>query len=380
MNDESRPEAAAPDSDTSPLATLGWSAALASAFIEHEALGRQPARVAAEHRGGYLVWDTRGESPAVVSGRFRHEASGAAEFPTVGDWVAVDRRSDGPAVVQAVLPRRTAFSRTASDSTRRDGSSDEQLLAANVDVAFIMAGLDREPNLRRLERYVALGWSSGAEPVILLSKADLQADVAGAVAAVEAIAPGVPVHSLSALTGVGLDVVTGYLGAGRTGVVLGPSGVGKSTIVNALLGQSVMATAEVRASDGRGRHTTVARQLLVLPQGGLLIDTPGIRSLELWDAEEGIDATFEDVEALAADCRFSDCAHRSEPGCAVRAAIDDGRLAAERFEGWDKLEREATRRARAADPRARAETRRFFRVVSAAADRAVRTKYSDDAQ
>ena len=318
------------------LARLGWDDAWEAELKCLDDPELLPGRVGVEHRGAYVLLDAEGDRWAVPTGRLRLEArEGLGDLPAVGDWVAYRQppQSDR-AVVQAVLPRRTKFSRkTAWHETK------EQVLAANVDVVFLTQALPDDLNLRRLERYLATGWESGAQPVVLLTKADLADDVEAAVAEVEAITFGVPVHAVSARTGEGLDVIRSYLEGNRTAVLLGSSGVGKSTIVNALLGDGEIETQELR-SDGRGRHTTTRRELHLLPGGGIVLDTPGIRELQLWDAEQGLEEAFEDVEELAAACRFGDCAHDREPGCAVREALESGALPAERWESYRKLQRE----------------------------------------
>jgi ribosome biogenesis GTPase len=334
------------------LARLGWTPALEDDFAPYAADGLEPARVAVEHRGAYRLYTSRGEQPAELSGRFRHAAGSRGELPAVGDWVAVDGAET--ARVQAVLPRRTKFSRLAAND---HGQTIEQVVAANVDVIFLTAGLDGDLNLRRLERYLTLGWESGAEPVVVLTKSDLCDDVDAALLEVESIAVGVPAHAVSNVTGEGIDGLALYFGENRTVAALGSSGVGKSSLVNRLAGEEVMATGDLRA-DGRGRHTTTNRQLLVLSSGGLYLDTPGMRELRLWESEEGLTAAFDDVAAVAADCRFSDCAHETEPGCAVRAAIAEGTLDSERLTSWRKLQNELRHLARKQDARLRSEARK----------------------
>jgi ribosome biogenesis GTPase len=263
-------------------------------------------------------------------------------------------------VIHGVLPRRTSISRKAAWL-----ATEEQVLAANIDVVFLVAGLDGDLNLRRLERYLATVWNSGADPVVVLSKADLCDDVAGAVAAVEAIAAGVPIHVASGLTGEGVDGLRAYTTRNRTVALLGSSGVGKSTLINHLRGEDVQAVAAVR-SDGRGRHTTTTRELVRLPGGGLLLDTPGMRELQLWDVEEGFDTTFADIEELAGRCRFSDCGHNGEPGCAVEEALGNGTLDAQRYGSYRKLQRElhalAVRQDKRLQAEARKDRRRFGRA------------------
>jgi ribosome biogenesis GTPase / thiamine phosphate phosphatase len=341
------------------LQELGWDESFADAFQPHESNGLAPARVAVEHRSEYVVYADAAELRAELSGRLRF----GGDRPGVGDWVAIAPRGDeGRATIHAVLPRRTAFVRkTAWAETKA------QTVAANVDVVFIVCGLDLNFNLRRIERYLTLAWESGAQPVVLLTKADLCDDVPARVLAVESIAIGVPVHAVSVRTGEGVDAVRAYLGAGRTGALLGSSGVGKSTLVNALVGEELLATREVREGDGRGRHTTSHRQLVRLPDAGLVLDTPGMRELRLWDADEGVGAAFSDIDALVGECRFSDCAHEHEPGCAVRAALRSGELDHDRWESWRKLQRELEHLRVRQDARllseARKERRRFARSM-----------------
>jgi ribosome biogenesis GTPase len=344
------------------LIRLGWDADWEAELTKLDDPGLRPARVGTEHRGAYVLLTEEGEQWAVPTGRLRLDAKeGGGDLPAVGDWVGyrLPERSER-AVVQAVLPRRTKFSRNTA-FTR----TEEQVLAANVDVAFLTTALPDDLNLRRLERYLATAWESGARPVIVLTKTDLSEDVDGAVAAVEAIAFGVPVHAVSAPYGQGVEELRAYLDGNRTAVLLGSSGVGKSTIVNALLGAETSETQEVR-DDGRGRHTTTRRELHLVPGGGILLDTPGIRELQLWDADEGLGEAFEDVEELAADCRFADCAHEGEPGCAVRRALTTGALPAERYESYRKLQRELEALAARQDARLGAEQRRLRRVQARA--------------
>lgn len=366
------------------LAALGWDPGWSAAFLAHEAAGHRPARVIAAHRDAWVVATPAGARDAVISGRLRYEAFGPADLPAVGDWVAVAADADdgagdgGPAVVHAVLPRRSAFRRFAGDSNRSGSGriSDQQVLAANVDVALLVAGLDRDFNLRRLERYLAVAHAGGATPVVVLNKADLDADVAGHRVAAEAVAPGVRVHAISALEGHGVDELAAtHLAPGTTAVVLGSSGAGKSTLVNRLLGEERQRTSAVRLDDSKGRHTTRYRELVPLPGGALLIDTPGIRSIEVAGAEDGIDDAFADIAGLAAGCRFRDCRHEREPGCAVLAARADGGLDPSRLDSYRKLEREAARVAREADPLLRAEERRRWKMVHASVAKHMQHKY-----
>ncbi len=358
--------------------SLGWDPGWAAAFAPFAAEGRTPARVIAVHKETAIIRGHGGRDvPAAVSGRFRFDALAPSDYPAVGDWVAV---SGEPPVIAAVVPRRSAFVRSASDANRRTAGhlADEQVLAANVDVAFLVAGLDHDFNLRRLERYLAVAWSSGVTPVIVLNKADVADDLVGRRVAVDSIAPGVPVVVLSALTGDHLVDLEPHLGPGRTAVVLGSSGVGKSTLVNALLGEGRQSTGAVRDGDSRGRHTTTHRELFELPDGALLIDTPGIRSLEVAGADLGVEVAFDDIAELAAACRFSDCRHEDDPGCAVRGALIDGRLSEERLASHRKLERELAHAERKTDPRARAEELRRWKAISKRVSRHMTTKYGED--
>jgi ribosome biogenesis GTPase / thiamine phosphate phosphatase len=321
------------------LQTLGWDDDWQAAFDEHEAAGRIPGRVAVQHRGAYDVLTQEGETRARLPGRARRDAESLADLPVVGDWVALEPASGGEApVIRAVLPRRTKFSRLAAHDPGSDVTR-EQVVAANVDVAFIVASLVDDLSRRRFERYLTLAWESGAQPVILLTKADLADDPAPAVAAVAEFAGDVPVHAVSVRSGLGLDVVRSYLDTGVTTALLGPSGVGKSKLVNTLAGEEVMTTGSVR-DDGTGRHTTTHRQLVVLPGGGIVVDNPGMRELHLWLAADGLEEAFEDVVELEAQCRFADCRHEGEPGCAIQAALADGRLDPERWQSYRELQQE----------------------------------------
>jgi len=340
---------------TSALTTYGWSPALQDAFSPYADQGLIPGRIVVQQRGGYRLITEAGELDARASGTLMKAASDA-ERPTAGDWVAIEARpGETTALVRHVLPRATAFIRKASGT--RGGA---QVLAANVDVAFLVASLNADLNLRRLERYLATAYESGASPVIVLTKADLAHDVAERVVEVEAIAFGAPVLAISSKTGEGLEAIFEHLQSGRTAVLLGSSGAGKSTLLNALAGEERMDTGVIREADERGRHTTTHRELVLLPCGGLILDTPGIRELGLWDADAGLSTAFEDVEALAADCRFSDCSHGGEPGCAVQAAIEAGTLPGDRLRAHAKLRAELAYERRREDPRAAIENKKLW--------------------
>lgn len=312
------------------LHDLGWDASWEDAFEPYARRQLIPARVAVRHHGPCELWAEQGPLGGLPSGRLTDE-----DLPAVGDWVAArPLPGERKALIEAVLPRRSAFTR--KEAWRR---TVEQVVAANVDTVFLMSSLDGDVNPRRLERYLVGAWESGAQPAIVLTKADLEPDPAAAVLDVEAISFGLPVHLVSAVSGQGLGELEQYLARGRTVALLGSSGVGKSTLVNHLAGRDLLVTREVRA-DGRGRHTTTHRELVLLPRGGLLLDTPGMRELQLWAGEESLDGAFEDIVALTSECRFSDCAHEHEPDCAVRHALADGSLPAGRWESYSKLQRE----------------------------------------
>jgi len=338
------------------LRELGWDDLLSAAAAEHPTA--TPARVSRGGRDGLLTVETvDGARLARLAARFRRVDP--TDVPAVGDWVLIgDETVDGIGVMDVLLPRRGTIIRQAP----ADRGVDAQVLAANVDVAFVVVPLDLPANQRRLDRWLALVWSAGVTPVVVLSKADEQPEAAAAAIDVEAGTIGVEVIVCSVVSGEGLDAVRAHLAPGRTAVLLGASGAGKSTLANALLGTETLATGAVR-EDGRGRHTTTNRELLRLPGGGLVLDTPGLRELGLWDADEGLAETFGDVEELAAACRFADCAHATEPGCAVRAALEDGSLTAERHESWDKLRREQAHLARKQDLRLRQAQQRTWKTI-----------------
>lgn len=350
---------------------LGWSAALADAFAPHAADDLVPGRVALEHTHIYRVVTADGELLARVSGRLRHRAASRVDFPAVGDWVAVERAAHGgDARIRAVLPRFSRFSRRAAGDP-----TEEQIVAANIDTVFLVSGLDGEFNPRRIERYLLVAAESGATPVIVLNKADLVEAPEAMAEAVRRSAPGVAVHAVSCRVPDTLRALRAHLGSGRTGALLGSSGVGKSSIVNQLIGRELLRTRDVRESDSRGRHTSTARQLVVLPDdGGILIDTPGMRELQLWETGDALAGTFADIDALAAQCRFRDCSHRHEPGCAVRSAAESGELAPGRLESYQKLREEQAFQARQQDQRALIEEKRQARIGSKALDKRLKEK------
>jgi ribosome biogenesis GTPase / thiamine phosphate phosphatase len=351
------------------LDRYGWNERFAVAFGEHAAAGRVPARVVLEHTHIYRVAMEAGEALARVSGRLRHHARQRPDFPAVGDWVVVEPVADSDARIHAVLPRASRFSRRAAGD-----ATEEQVVAANIDVVFLIGGLDGDFNPRRIERYLVVAWESGATPVVVLNKADLVDDPLRHVAEVRAVAPGVDVHAVSTRQPGSLDVLRAHLGIGRTAALLGSSGVGKSTIVNRLVGHDLLRTQDVRITDSRGRHTSTARQLVLLDGGGILIDTPGMRELQLWDSGEAMGDAFADIEALAAACRFRDCRHLKEPGCAVREAMISGELRAGRFESFHKLAAEREHQARQLDVRAQLHEKRQARVIDKALQKHLKNK------
>jgi ribosome biogenesis GTPase / thiamine phosphate phosphatase len=347
------------------LEELGWSAFFANAFEPYRRGNTIPARVVVRHHGPCELLTEQGPLGGVPAGRLEE-----SHLPVVGDWV-VARTLPGErkALIEAVLPRRSAFTR--KEAWQR---TVEQVVAANVDTVFLVSAFAHDLNVRRMERYLTAAWESGAEPVVVLNKADLSADPAADAAAIEAIAFGVQVHAVSAVSGDGLDALERYFAVGRTVALLGSSGVGKSTLVNRFAGERVMKVRNLR-QDGRGRHTTTHRELVPLPAGGLLLDTPGMRELQLWASEDALDATFDDVIRLFDGCRFSDCSHEREPGCAVQAALAEGTLSRSRYESWRKLQRELRRLEIRQDARLRAEARKEVRRFSRRIKQSKKVRY-----
>jgi ribosome biogenesis GTPase / thiamine phosphate phosphatase len=344
--------------DVPALRELGYSSRWESLLGPYLADGLTPARVIRSDRGSALIATPEGIVRAKASAALMKSVDGSAALPAVGDWVAVLAPEDlDVPLIEAVAERKSAITRTDPG-----GGSDVQVLAANIDTVFVVHQIAESPNLRRIERELSLAWESGAVPVVVLTKADLSADPAGAREAVESIALGADVFVTNAPTGEGVESILSYISDHRTAVLVGPSGVGKSTLINALLGEQRQATAEVRLSDGRGRHTTVARELIQMPGGGVLIDTPGLRALGVTGSEEGISLVFPDIERASRSCRFRDCTHNDEPGCAVRAAVESGDLPAERLASYHKLVGEAQVAAARTDVRLRAEQTRKAKI------------------
>jgi len=319
-----------------PLKRYGWDAHFESGFASVWKNGLEPGRILEESRQRFRVYTANGELWAEVSGRFRFKTVARENFPAVGDWLALRLLpGEDRAVVEGVLPRKSQFIRKVAGK-----QTEAQVVGANMDWVFVMMSLNQDFSARRLERYLVLAWESGASPVVILSKSDLCDDKEAAVARIRREAGGVPVHAISALTGEGLDELCAYLTTGKTIALLGSSGVGKSTLVNEFLGSPSLKTQPIRAHDDCGRHTTTTRQLLLLPGGAMVLDTPGMRELQLWEAKDGMQMAFEEIEVWASRCRFRDCIHQHEPGCAVREAIAAGTLDEKRFQSYEKLKRE----------------------------------------
>jgi ribosome biogenesis GTPase len=357
----------------SDLVDLGWTDARAAQF-EAASEGRAhlfPGRVSVAYNHLLRVLVEGGEWDAVISGRLKHRATRRAELPAVGDWVVVRRRPDEDrAAVVEILPRASAFSRKEAGEV-----TEEQVVAANIDVVFVVTALDGDFSPRRVERYLILTREGGAAPVVLLTKPDRCDDVAGATAQMQAIAGEAPVHVVNPRAGEGLDSLWSYLGRGRSCALLGSSGVGKSTLVNRLLGMDVQRTRTVREADSKGRHTTTHRELVRLPSGGVLVDTPGMREVQLWEAGDAVEQSFADVESFASRCHFTDCQHVNEPRCAVKAAVDDGSLSEGRLASYLALQGELRQLEARHDARARQEARRMAKSATRALNERLRTKY-----
>ena len=358
------------------LFSLGWDDSFANHFPPFSAAGLVPARVALEHRHAYELLSASGDLTATCTGKLLHTANARSDLPAVGDWVAVSvRPGEAHADIHAVLPRKTKFSRRAAGDI-----ATEQIVASNVDTVLLVTALDQNFNLRRIERYLAVAWESGAQPVVVLAKSDLHPDPVAARADVESIAIGAPVIALSATRDTDpAHALAQWLVPGRTLALLGSSGVGKSTLINRLLGTDRQRTSAISDAVGKGRHTTTHRELIVAPAGWLVIDTPGMRELQLWDVDDAaLDATFADITAIAARCRFTDCSHRAEPGCAIHSALEGGALDFGRWQSFQKLQREQAYAARKADPRLERETKADWKKIHRQMRATQRMKGSDD--
>ncbi len=340
------------------LRKLGWNSFFGEGFREY-VLGYEPGRVSSVNKNGCKAHTKSGEVRARISGRQRQDCL----YPAVGDWVAISKDNSGTYTIHAILPRKNKISR--KDAGRATG---EQVIAANIDTAFIMTSLNRDLNMRRLERYLTVVRQSGIDPIIVLNKSDICTDVDTRINDVKAIAPDVPVHAISATEGIGMEPLSLYLQDGQTVVLLGSSGVGKSTLINTLDGIERQKVCEIRENDSRGRHTTTVRELIMLESGGIIIDNPGMRELQLWDAAEGLQNTFRDVDELASQCKFSDCQHDTEPGCMIKRAIKEGTLSQIRFESYVKLQRELLAVERKKNPELKAAERKKWRKLGHMAD------------
>ncbi|MGD6993534.1 ribosome small subunit-dependent GTPase A [Sutcliffiella horikoshii] len=340
---------------------LGWNEFLNSAFTEYEVQGYTVGRVMLEHKRLYRVETDHGECLAEVAGKYRFEAVTREDYPAVGDWVVLsERQEEGKATIHALLPRFSKFSRKAAGLT-----TEEQIVAANVDTVFLVQSLNYDFNPRRLERYLVMAWESGSNPVVVLTKSDLCEDIPEKIAEMEAVAFGVPIHAVSVKDETGLEELASYFTVGKTVALLGSSGAGKSTLTNYLLGEEKQLIQEVRSDDDKGKHTTTYRELYMLPTGGLVLDTPGMRELQLWEADGAISHSFQDIEELAEQCYFRDCKHANEPKCAVQGAINEGTLDAGRYQSYVKLQRELAFLERKNDKRAQlAEKEKWKKITS----------------
>jgi ribosome biogenesis GTPase len=327
------------------LQSMGWTPFFEQAFEPYQKEGYSAGRVALEHKHIYRVYSEHGDLLAEVSGKLRHQALAREDYPAVGDWVVLSARPEEQrATIHAILPRKSKFSRKVAGEV-----TEEQIVATNVDTIFLVMAMNQDFNVRRMERYLVLAWESGAEPVIVLSKADLCAEPGELLAQVEAVAIGVPIYMISSAENRGIDQLSAYVSEGQTAALLGSSGVGKSTLINRMYGVDILDTGGIREDDDKGKHTTTHRELVVLPGGGLLIDTPGMRELQLWEASEGLSSSFQDIEDFAAACFYQDCKHQKEPNCAVKQALEDGSLDADRYNSFVKLQKELAYLARKED-------------------------------
>ncbi|RSD26327.1 ribosome small subunit-dependent GTPase A [Mesobacillus subterraneus] len=339
---------------------MGMTAEVNSLFEEYRSKGFELGRVALEHKHSYRVWLETGEYLCTLAGKLTYDALHREDLPAVGDWVAV-KTSPGElkGTIQGILPRFSKFSRKAAGMT-----TEEQIVAANVDTVFIVNSLNDDLNLRRIERYLLLAWESGATPVLILSKADLADDLADKIELVNAVALGIPVIAISVVNSAGIDELRSYLAPGKTVALIGSSGVGKSSLVNSLTGFEKQAVQGIRESDDKGKHTTTHREMIMLQEGAILIDTPGMREVQLWTSEEGIHESFAEIEEYASACRFRDCSHTNEPGCAVQSAIDNGLLDEDRFASYKKLQKELAYIDRKVDKKAQADEKRHWKNIS----------------
>lgn len=341
------------------LDLLGWNEDLSLNFAPFAAQQLQIGRVACQHRQSYTLLTETGEVSAEISGKFRYQALNTEDLPCIGDWVVISAFKGQTATIQHILPRRTMFSRKVAGTT-----TDVQLIAANIDSVFLVCGLDHDFNLRRIERYLVMIWDSGARPIIVLNKVDIGEQVEQHLLDLEAITVDIPIVQISALYHQGLDELTPWLQPGQTVALLGSSGVGKSTLTNQLMGEQIQEVQVVRADDSRGRHTTTSRQLMCLPSGAVLIDTPGLREIQLWTTQTRVSTVFNEIESLAKQCRFRDCQHQQEPGCAVQAALSNGQLDIKRLQSYQKLCKEEAYLHRKQNQKARINTKARWKRIT----------------
>jgi ribosome biogenesis GTPase len=352
------------------LSNYGWDEFFELHFQPYSTSGYKAGRVVLEYNHLYRVYTEQGELLADVAGKLRHEAASRADLPVVGDWVVVQPRAEeAKATIHAVLPRQSKFVRKVAGSR-----TEEQLVGANIDTVFLVTSLNQDFNLRRIERYLIVALESGARPIIVLSKADLCDETEERLAEIQTVAKNIPVHAISVINEDGLKELAPYFRNGETVALLGSSGVGKSTLINHLTGRDLQKVKEVREHDGRGQHTTTHRELILLPQGGLVLDTPGMRELQLWDGEESLHQTFDDIEALARNCYFSDCQHTDEPRCAVREALAEGVIDAARYQSYEKLQKELKHVARKQDINAQITEKKKWKKLSRLASQRGREK------
>lgn len=353
--------------NVSDLTTFGWNEFFEANFKAYANNGYACGRVALEHKNFFRVYTQYGDVLAEISGKLRHEAVNRSDLPAVGDWVVIRPQPESDrAIIHAVLPRRTSFARKIAGSR-----TEEQIVGANIDTVFLLTSLNQDFSLRRIERYLLIAWESRANPIVILSKSDLCDRVADLITEVQAIARGVPIHAISVVTGCGLQDVAQYFKGGQTVALLGSSGVGKSTLINHLTGIEQLRVQTVRASDDRGRHTTTHRELVLLPGGGLVLDTPGMRELQLWDGDASLELVFDDIEALAGKCFFTDCRHQDEPQCAVREALVAGTIDTGRYQSYEKLQKELKYQARRKDKLSEiVEKKKWKKLSSQASERA----------
>ncbi|WP_042142312.1 ribosome small subunit-dependent GTPase A [Paucisalibacillus sp. EB02] len=337
------------------LEKLGWK-------NDHDLNEEHVARVMTVQKNSYRISDGETEYLAHLSGKFINEAISSLDFPSVGDWIEVQKLPDEKkAVIKRVLPRKSQFVRQAAGLR-----TDAQVVAANIDTVFIVNSLNHDLNVRRIERYMLLAYESGAAPIVLLTKKDqmTEEEVESAISLVSEVAIGVPILAISSLNGDGIETFMDQLPNGKTGALLGSSGVGKSTLINALFGEKIQETKDIREDDSKGRHTTTHREMFMLPNGAMLIDTPGMREIQLWDGESGVESTFQDIEAFEKECRFVDCSHKSEPGCRVQEALENGELSEERYKSYVKLQREIAFEKRKQDQKAKLEEKSKWKKIS----------------